>query len=255
LKLYKYTTRDAALKILKHETLQFSFYDALNDPFEFTLQNPPHMAGGESPHYREPLAAGLMLCSFSTVSPFNEAAILLFSHYSEGPRGVVLEFDSEIFSSALIKPASAAKLSKQKIIPGHFYKIKYRKNPIKVNHCSGYQFVKGPLLNKSNSWIYEQEFRVFAQLNSACSYRLNKSYFTRLGRNYIGSDENSAVDGRCCFPFPKESLTWVYFGCQHDVNFSTKAQESIHSLLNNYPHTKYDYLVPSDNRYHLTQVI
>lgn len=251
MKLFKYTTREAAIKILKSGALQFSIYDALNDPFEFMLQNPPHMGGGESPHYREPLASGLLLCSFSAIVPYEDAAIIPWSHYAEGHRGVVLQFDSRIFSNALIDPSKLNKLSESHIIPGVFYKVKYRKHLIQVKNYEPYQFVKGPMLSKSAAWAYEKEYRVFGQIDSHWHYPLEKKNFTRLGKQYLARDANLVKAGRLLFPFPKAALECIYFGCQRDLNYKDSSISKIHRLLKGYPKCSYDYMKVSSDGYRL----
>ena len=249
MRLFKYTTRDAALKILKSGTLQFSIYDALNDPFEFMLHNPPSLGGGEAPHYRDPLASGLLVCSFSAIPPYDAQAIAPWSHYAEGHRGVVLQFDSQAFSAALISKESRNKLPNDRIIPGIFYKVKYRKRLIRLNNYEPYQFVKGPLLNKSRAWEYEREFRVFGQIDSPWSYNLKKNFFTRLGREYIQRDSKLVSRGRLLYPFPRKALECVYFGCQQDIEYDTSLVNAIYRTLKKYPDCSYDYLNASNNAY------
>ena len=109
--------------------------------------------------------------------------ILLWSHYADSHRGLVLEFDK-----LLIESENAFKYCKD---------VDYKNNIIKlrdINRASPGELAKMVLLMKSDHWIYEKEWRIIV--------------------------DPSRADNPGCriFPYPKEALTGVIFGCEMQQN-------------------------------------
>lgn len=94
MKLYKYTTLDAAVKIVENQQIHFARMSDFNDPFEGAfVDSPEDLKGFEADSYpfllREGIINNFVILSL-TRSPFNS---LMWAHYGNAHSGCVIEID------------------------------------------------------------------------------------------------------------------------------------------------------------------
>lgn len=165
MRAFHFTSADIALKILEKQQLKVSQFNDLNDPFELyamELSNKQHRALFLK--FKKRLAAKLGLLCFSEKwkNP------LLWSHYADRHKGVALEFEVlgsllqkvDYFSSRLILNDIEKKIS---------------------NSNFDEPDVKTLLKTKFKHWKYEEEFRLFVNLNDCI--KEEKLYFYKLGND------------------------------------------------------------------------
>lgn len=178
----------------------------------------------ERSHYRlEQLSKGMAVICFTENSNNN----LMWSHYCNGHRGIMIEFDTE-----LVFPTTPV-----------IIKIKYVDAPPNCNFLNGnYDHVteemqaesqRQILGYKSNIWKYEEEYRIQFNLDMLKQHR---------------EDRREIL----LFPIPNNSIRSVVFGCK----LSEREIDQITQILDGdgYAHVERKYAIPSINDYTLEYV-
>lgn len=115
--------------------------------------------------------------------------IIMWSHYADGHKGLVLQFDKAGLESY-----------------GYCKKVEYSKDyptlrDLNESKSSDEGIAKLFLLRKADHWSYEAEWRMIINI----------------------------INGKRIVKFPKEILTGVIFGCQADEKYKEKVSEWIDS--------------------------
>lgn len=169
MRAFHFISTKYALQALQNAELKVSRFDNLNDPFELygaELSNPAHRRIFRDFKLWTSQRFGLLCFSRRWRNP------LLWSHYGDRHRGVVLEFkiDDDIVSEAQYSPYRLRLDIEKKLASGGF------------TEDDAYQVA----ITKSKHWKYEDEVRVFVNL-ADCRYR-GGLYFEPLGTqiNIVG---------------------------------------------------------------------
>lgn len=224
MKLYKYLTLDGAKAVLKTQTLGFSLTSDFNDPFDRPIHASSSVAREDSPLFdglhhslKDALWAKstAMLCLTRT-----STNALMWAHYADSHRGVVLEIDCE--KAGLHCPET-------NMIPAHFGSVVYAKHRPYGRYESGpqptlvvgdvYHFVleryerwQRLFLTKPLDWAYEEEVRI-----AKCVANLNKS---GTSMNKSGKFSVIKIRGRhmYCYHIPKNAISKIILGIRFDQN-------------------------------------
>jgi hypothetical protein len=207
--LYKYTTIDTCLKILESGRIKFSNPKDFNDPFDcqitidtentdeeldldvtklvekgklLEIQKEEYRKKLQNPEFRFDLINKIINKSINVlgVSCFskNKDNLLMWAHYADKHRGVVLKFELLKDTDFFIAP-----------YPINYHSEYPKFNYIKENSLrEGGQLAKFLLETKSKEWEYEEEIRVMKYLHE--------------------------LDGNRCYPIKKQALVEIIFGCQ-----------------------------------------
>lgn len=131
---------------------------------------------------------------------------LMWAYYANGHHGACLEYDfneTEDIAKLLVKDADGilkmVRISDPSNITPYRGNIVFKAAPIQyLSEPEPIEFSKGkcskdyefmPLfLNKSNTWIFEQEYRIIAQAPNHCAFSLrDKSYFVQCKQSCLKS--------------------------------------------------------------------
>lgn len=170
--LYKYVSAKRAVDIITNRRVQFSLPKYFNDPFDRPL-NPIARSLDLWGHLMGPLRADIKSRIWETNSgilsltrvPTNS---LMWAHYADSHKGVVLGFDVE--EAGFLK-------TETNLIPAHFGSVVYSRrrvlddyttkeaNPLVVGgtfkfDISNYEKFQRLFLTKPLDWAYEEEVRV-----------------------------------------------------------------------------------------------
>lgn len=218
---------EAAKAVIDNESIGFSCLEDLNDPFECT-------AFGFSDDNKSEVTANVATnaCKnrFSrnygvlslTRQPLNS---LMWSHYGDEHKGVVLGFDVDIagFSSleTCVIPSQYGEVIYSATKPHKDLPIISQDNLLTIGQelkfdSDAFNFVKRAFLYKSIEWAYEEEMRIVKNISE-----IPFGYHTSQGR--YGEWTKICVSGRplYCFDMPDISIKEIYLG-HHIYNNVTK---------------------------------
>ncbi|MHB8158104.1 MAG: DUF2971 domain-containing protein [Desulfocucumaceae bacterium] len=160
--VYKYTKYFPS--IFNNFEFRFSSPKQLNDPFEGQIDYSSVVKSAEKSKWKDENIKAKYL-EKAKEGPWNEDIrifsmsysndnLLLWTHYADCHRGIVIEFDSSniYFRQSIDLPRDYSFPPK---LMGRLVPVQYNKKKIKDHEY----FNKPPLLNKSIDWIYEQEYR------------------------------------------------------------------------------------------------
>jgi hypothetical protein len=227
--LYKYTTIESALKMLKTSSIGFSCAENLNDPFE--LGGASYNLSGVDGTYgvKNNLSSKFGILSL-TRSPLNS---IMWSHYSNEHRGTVIEIDPSI-----------AGLDVKSLIPSSNGNVVYSRthpnNKFKNDDC-GFsdihrfctkhfqqdltekekELAHMFFLHKSDFWHHEEEVRVVKNIENSGGHHSNqeKAYTNKSGNwNKIYLDKSRPLH---CLEIPKGSVTKIYLGASVGKHFGS----------------------------------
>lgn len=209
LKLYKYLKyEDGAKALLENGTLKYSHMKEFNDPFDclvsydlkdsieyyksrkdlikayggklnlspaqIILETPQFLKqlemSLETGEYHKDIMDRIGICCLS-MTPDN---ILMWSHYSDHHKGIVVEFDTHQDRYSELSDIEKNLLGEQVLYQEFMPKVSLR------NSQDGFSAVQDALLTKSPSWEYEKEFRVIAINNGPGIYRFDHSLISRV---------------------------------------------------------------------------
>lgn len=172
MKLYKYTTLDAAFKIIDGQSIHFARMSDFNDPFEGPFPNAPEQLEGFKQqsyplYFRNDIDENFVILSL-TRNPLNP---LMWSHYGNAHSGCVIEIDIEKAGfddeNICTVPASYGDVIYTASKPNY----KHAQQIIDLKHepygsflPDKYLAVKAAFLYKHTSWAYEEEVRIVKYL-------------------------------------------------------------------------------------------
>ncbi len=238
-------TFEAALAILSSSTLSFTKAMDFNDVFEMdAIHNYTSIVNDigmmvslfETDHGTLSLAIDRSYGVLSlTRNPVNN---LMWSHYADEHRGVVLGFDVEeagfCCENKNVVPANLGDIIYTKTVPNRlgnnstFKRLSYYRS-VTSSSQESYDFFKYAYLFKGIDWAYEEEIRVVKKIDRHFFDEDNDE------RNYYNNSNGNwrvlkLTDDKCLnlCKFPPSALKEIYFG--HKV-MSTKNIESIMYLI------------------------
>ncbi|HFQ5429261.1 TPA: DUF2971 domain-containing protein [Vibrio vulnificus] len=198
-------------KIFKYTGLRIEFFDnllirasqkyALNDPFELR----PSYGGIRG---RKASEASYFDYSVVSLSETNNN-LLMWSHYADQHKGIVIEFDLEqpIFDDYKSYKATKSVLDdddgeyievvdeeetklRESINTGKVQRVRYNSKRPSFNN---YENILEHFLVKSEEWIYEKEHRVILPLVAAEKLIVHKKYLKKIEFTLYDSDELEKV--------------------------------------------------------------
>jgi hypothetical protein len=253
--VYKYTSSDAGKLIIENNSLRFSQIEVLNDPFElqpsFDLYKKSikgfvrngfesravdfnSMTFIEQESWIQKVAKPSIDALTENLKEFlvlsltkKRENLLMWSHYANSHRGLVIGFDYDNPFFNGIKPNVSIA-----------YEVKYSKkrpaffdyNRIRVRDAPKEEIIN-LLLTKSLWWEYEEEIRMFAHPSAA----------TNVKKNENGLDIY-------LFDFPKECLKQIIFGSLMKSDEKREIAEITNSL---YPNIELLEAIPSETEFAL----
>jgi len=232
----------SACSIMDNNSIGFSCLEDLNDPFEGTaicfeesddlsskLQKKPH---------RNNLSRNYGVLSL-TRNPLNP---LMWSHYGDDHRGVVIGFDMKkanlLNEKLCVIPANLGEIIYTSTMPQNVQPSSTIESLMSIGdeyscfRSHEYDLFKNAFLMKDLAWGYEEEVRVVKNIKGNKRSRYSTSKF----ENEAGDWSQVTVMGRplYCLSIPKESIVEIYLGCASysnvtrldvEENFYTKTRK------------------------------
>ncbi len=216
--LYKYMSFEAARKVLDASSIGFSCLEDFNDPFECTAfgfkdDNESIVTARISTNAcKNRFSRNYGVLSL-TRQPLNS---LMWSHYGDEHRGVVIGFDTEIagFSDVnkFIIPSQYGEIVYSATKPHKNLPIISEDELISIGGSIGFDsntfnLVKRAFLYKSLEWAYEEEVRVVKNIS-----QLPFTYHGQQGKYNEWS--KITISGRplYCLDIPAASIKEIYLG-------------------------------------------
>lgn len=210
--LYKYTSADAALKILSTSQIRFSSPETFNDPFEvsppvkITARNHKILEILKQEKITEEKLRDFLhkVCKYYCLNlklfclSKSKNNILMWSHYADMHKGVVIEFDT---SKEIIKEAKKIIYEIRKINIDKIYETLKKENE---DNNKDYKKI---FYHKSNKWRYEQEYR--------CELPFTFN-IDELKRFLQKEEQNTPLQQYV--QIPGEGIKAVYLGCKISEN-------------------------------------
>lgn len=229
--LYKYTSLEAARKILQHAQIGFSRPGFFNDPFDKPVATPAPYENPIDSMFSEIRAkfksniwekyTAILSLTRSPTTP------LMWAHYSHGHRGIVLEIDTHTAGFTDIKcnmiPAQFGSVIYSRIRPtGPYYSTFNEGVEVGGTHHfvpDHYEKWQRLFLTKPLEWAYEEEVRI-----AKCLKGLESQGSTS---NESGNCIIEEFDGRPlhCFEFPRHAITKVFVGARADKSVVTELSD------------------------------
>lgn len=163
-------------EFLTQPRLRASQRGVLNDPFELSPAQDlidKALIDGISDEFFTKTKVFLTETDFNQVGVIsfteNYNNLLMWSHYANEHKGVVIEFDYHKLQSYL-----NYKLSTHNSIERVYYN-RERYSPLECQVC-----IKDVLLTKSDDWIYEKEHRVLSSILHVDSVKANREFYEQL---------------------------------------------------------------------------
>jgi len=210
--LYKYTSMDSAVRILSSLSLSFTSLRHLNDPLE-ALAIPPH-----EPTYREAQIAwsgtkeggsatpdeihkdsielykkemecrDLVKKKLDTIGVLclseNKHDLLMWSHYADAHRGVMIEFDFKELENDLLNVSQQSVFGLSRSLrPVH-----YARTPPRVRGRTPEKLLDKTLFLKGRHWKYEAEWRAVRQVPAGEKLNLVPFKRSSIVAVYVGAN-------------------------------------------------------------------
>jgi hypothetical protein len=181
--LYRYLDAESALKSIESRSLRISRLLELNDPFEWRFGIAGIPPEGEpliekwmkSILEKQSKIIGLMCFSALCKEP------VLWSHYADKHRGVAFEVEYDQKPDNLIKITYPPN---RLLIDGVRFAQLEKNKPALEAYLS--PFMKPVMSQKSPSWEYEQEYRIYFSLDKDANIQTSGGhYFVRIPENFL----------------------------------------------------------------------
>lgn len=231
--LYKYMTLKTARKILSGSSIQFSSADTFNDPFEtFAGSHPAEEESVWGDTFRRMGVDGYRIICL-TRDPLSP---LMWAHYAESHRGVVLGIDCKIAGfldkEKCVLPAQYGSVIYTRTKPNFEYERSSDKANFqnsKIEYDSNFlDVLQRNFLYKSSEWYYEEEVRVVKSVKSFPGMEIN--------------DENGALpNSRILLALPKNAIVDIYLG-QRACDPYDEMHEFFLLSSNNLPNARLHYV-------------
>ena len=225
--LYKYMPASAAKLILENRSIGFAKPDTFNDPYELKAAYPPQ---GDNPLtlFIEGVRSLSMQFIWSDTSGVlcltrNPLNALMWAHYGDEHRGVVLGIDVEkagfLNVQHCLVPAQFGNVVYTHTRPTHAMAFFKGTNPISVGHTHHYpagheEKLQRTFLQKPACWSYEEEVRVVKCLSDI-----------KNGTNQSGTFVEVELPNKTlyCYTLPDGAIKEIYFGMRHPLLQSVSA--------------------------------
>lgn len=224
--LYKYMSFTSAQKVIESNSIGFSCIEDLNDPFEGAALCFADEAGKES-HLAHNAFISKLSRNFGVLSlTRNPLNALMWSHYGDDHRGVVLGFDVGLSKlneiDECVIPARFGEVIYSSTIPRNFIAEPNEDDLMAVgeetNSFTDHRFdlFKNCFLYKDFVWGYEEEVRVVKNIRAANVSRYKNESFS----NSSGDWNQVQISGRplFCLDLPEKSIVEAYLGCSSYSN-------------------------------------
>jgi len=200
MKLYKYMTPSSGKKFLESACLRITPHTCLNDPFEIRLSSQTEKqlnAVDQSLDFDLSTEIQQFMGRHGVISLTETYDnLLMWSHYADEHKGIVVEFDVDIKDPfSLFSTVDAPKSANAK-----FDKVRYRKRrnyPYTITKSNINDVAEHYYLTKSDEWIYEKEYRFivpFTMFNKVLvNMKAPKSRDTLLSLGIKSWDEKSDI--------------------------------------------------------------
>lgn len=207
--LYKYTSAKTAFNILSTSQIRFSSPETFNDPFEVS---PPVKIIGFSRESKEILSKtnfmksyhGIVETFISYLKLFclsgTKDSILMWSHYADMHKGVVIGFDTskDIINKCKKVTYEMGTINIDKTIENR-KKLKNNIPTSDINNLDNEQYQKALYYHKHRDWNYEQEYR--------CSYPFSE-------KEYQDAIQKKEQTKYAFIQISEDSINSVYLGCK-----------------------------------------
>jgi len=227
--LYKYVDFEGALKIIQNSSISFTKANQFNDPFEMqAISNYSYIIDDSNPlvtqldTHPSTLEIGVNM-SYGVLSltraPLNN---LMWSHYGDEHRGVVLGFDVNeagfCTENTNVIPANFGDIIYTKTFPTH---VKNKSNSQRFNELRStasysqhsFDFFKYAYLFKGIDWAYEEEVRVLKYIGFHIydDNEDNNNYYTNSNGKWqhLKISEHKDLN---LFSFPLSAIKEIYLG-------------------------------------------
>ena len=226
--LFKYMSFMTANRVIENNSIAFSSLEDLNDPFEgaaLCYEATEELTSNVqfNAHFNN-LSRKFALLS-ATRNPLNS---LMWSHYGDEHRGVVLGIDANIagFNDAecCLIPSNYGDVIYTNQIPRDRFpttSIEKIRDSVTCHSTfmdKDYSLYKNSFLYKSMEWAYEEEIRVVKNISGDERTRYAKNSF----ENESGKWKKEQFQGRplFCYQLPKESIKYAFLGAKTYKNIS-----------------------------------
>ncbi len=228
--LYKYMSFSAAKLVIESNTVGFSCIEDLNDPFEGAalcfedtngdMSNVMHNA------FKNRLSRNFGVLSL-TRNPLNA---LMWSHYGDDHRGVVLGINMDIANlndnESCVIPANYGEVIYTSTIPRNCFvdpdadELMSVGEEVKSFTEHRLDLFKNAFLYKDYVWGYEEEVRVVKNIKTRGISRFSENPLEF--SNSCGSWKQIQIYGRplYCLNLPKGAIVEAYLGCSSYSNVS-----------------------------------
>jgi hypothetical protein len=217
--LYKYMSEGAARSILENSSIGFAKPNTFNDPYELKAAYPPKGDNPVSLHISEIRSSGMQFIWSDTSGVLcltrNPLNALMWAHYGDEHRGVVLGIDVEragfLDTHRCLVPAQFGNVIYTHTRPTYPLTPIQGIDSIYVGHTHHYpagheEKLQRTFLQKPACWAYEEEVRVVKCLSDR-SERTNKS-----GTFFEVEVPNKTL---YCYSLPDGAIKEVYWGMRH----------------------------------------
>lgn len=234
--LYKYVGFEDALKIIESASISFTKANQFNDPFEMqAISNYSYIIDDSDPSVSlletapSKLKTGVNM-SYGVLSltraPLNN---LMWSHYGDEHRGVVLGFDVNeagfCNKETNVIPANFGDIIYTKTFPTHLKNESNSQRFDKLRSTASYSqhsfdFFKYAYLFKGIDWAYEEEVRVVKNVGFHLydTEDNSKNYYTNSNGKWQHMKISEHKDLNL-FSFPLSSIKELYLGSNvHKIN-------------------------------------
>lgn len=224
--LYKYMSFSSAQKVIESNSIGFSCIEDLNDPFEGAALCFSDETGNEC-HLAHNAFKSRLSRNFGVLSlTRNPLNALMWSHYGDDHRGVVLGFDVNLSKlneiDECVIPARFGEVIYSSTIPRNFLAEANKDELMAVgeetNSFTDHRFdlFKNCFLYKDYVWGYEEEVRVVKNIRAANLSRYKNASFS----NSSGVWNQVQISGRplYCLDLPENSIVEAYLGCSSYSN-------------------------------------
>ena len=229
--LYKYMSFLSAAQAIKNSTIGFSCIEDLNDPFEGAAlcfedsEEVPSSLQRSASFNRLSRKFGVLSL---TRNPFNA---LMWSHYGDDHRGVVLGIDIDLANlndlEKCIIPAKFGEIIYTTTIPRNYLPASSVEQLLSIGENSHHFFehehelFKNTFLYKDSAWAYEEEVRVVKNIvANSCQHRHKNTTFENSSGDWIQIYLQDIGRPLYCLKLPKESIVEAYLGCKSYSNVS-----------------------------------
>lgn len=228
--LYKYMSESGAQAILAKNSVGFAKPGTFNDPYELEAAYPPE---GDNPlsHFLSSARGIGKRSRWSDTSGVlcltrNPLSSLMWAHYANEHRGVVLGFDVEkagfLDTQRCLIPAQFGNIVYTDTRPTHPMVTLEGVEPIRMGHTHHYpagheEKIQRIFLQKPACWSYEEEVRVVKCLSDRIDGTNPSGTFTELP---------IAKKTLYCYQLPAGTIIEAYWGMRHPALASIESMET-----------------------------